>query len=142
MRFNKLVPELSVSNLKKSLNFYKTILGFKIEYGRAEDRFVFLSLEGSQLMLEEGSEGKDSEWYVGKREQPFGRGIHLQIEVKNLSKLLLALGKNNYPLKSKPKERWFRKDKKLMGMYSFLVQDPDGYLFLFHQDLGNKPIKK
>ena len=33
MYFNKIIPELSVTNLEKSLSFYKTV-GFKIEYER------------------------------------------------------------------------------------------------------------
>jgi catechol 2,3-dioxygenase-like lactoylglutathione lyase family enzyme len=32
MEFNKLIPELSVSDIKKSIHFYVNILGFKIEY--------------------------------------------------------------------------------------------------------------
>ena len=35
MYFNKIIPELSVTNLENSLRFYKTI-GFKIEYERPE----------------------------------------------------------------------------------------------------------
>lgn len=50
---NNLVPELSVSNLKNSLKFYCDILGFKIEFERAEDRFAYLSFHGSELMLEQ-----------------------------------------------------------------------------------------
>lgn len=34
MKFNKLIPELSVSNLEQSLKFYIDTIGFKIEYQR------------------------------------------------------------------------------------------------------------
>ena len=37
---NKLVPELLVSNLENSLQFYRDILGFKVEYERPENRFA------------------------------------------------------------------------------------------------------
>ena len=53
MEFNKLVPELSVSNIGKSLEFYTNVLGFKVEYERKESKFAFLSYKGSQLMIEE-----------------------------------------------------------------------------------------
>lgn len=43
---------MSVTNLNSSLNFYK-ILGFKINYERPEDKFAFISLDGSQIMLQE-----------------------------------------------------------------------------------------
>ena len=65
MYFNKIIPELSVTNLEKSLSFYKTV-GFKIEYER------------------------------------------------------------------------YRQDNKLLGNREFLVQDPDGYLLRFSEDLGEK----
>jgi catechol 2,3-dioxygenase-like lactoylglutathione lyase family enzyme len=52
MKFNKLIPELSVSDIDKSLKFYVDILGFKIEYQRKETSFVFLSFQGSQIMIE------------------------------------------------------------------------------------------
>ena len=141
MKFNRLVPELSVSNLEKSLNFYVNILGFKVEYERPEDKFAFLSLEGSQLMIEEGTANPPSRFYVGKLEYPRGRGLHFQIEVKDVSKIFDLLVKNNYPPKTKLVESWPRQEKYLLGMKNFLVQDPDGYLLMFHQDLGTKPIK-
>ncbi|MGU9546345.1 glyoxalase superfamily protein, partial [Bacillus cereus] len=53
MNFNKTIPELSVFDINKSKNFYLNVLGAKIEYERQEDKFVFLSLEENQLMLEE-----------------------------------------------------------------------------------------
>lgn len=41
MKFNKLIPELSVSNINRSKDFY-LLLGFKVVYERVEDKFVFL----------------------------------------------------------------------------------------------------
>ena len=52
MYFNKIIPELSVTNLENSIKFYKTI-GFKIEYERPENKFAFLSLGEIQFMLQE-----------------------------------------------------------------------------------------
>ena len=44
MEFNKLIPELVVSNLNKSLKFYVKILGFKVEYlFQKKIRFSFFS---------------------------------------------------------------------------------------------------
>ncbi|RLE43306.1 VOC family protein, partial [Candidatus Woesearchaeota archaeon] len=102
MKFNKLIPELSVSNFELSLEFYTKILGFKIEYTR--ERFAFLSLQGSQIMIEEANKN----WKTGELEYPFGRGINLQIEVKDIKPLISSLNENNYPLFRKPKEHWYR----------------------------------
>lgn len=143
MKFNKLIPEISVSSLEKSLIFYKKILGFKIEYIRPETKFTFVSYEGSQLMIDEvNPKQTKGTWVLGKLEYPFGRGINFQIEVKNLNKILKSIQKHNYPLFVNPTEHWYRKGKKLLGSREFLVTDPDGYVLRFAQDIGEKPISK
>lgn len=55
MYWNKIIPELSVTNLENSLKFYKAI-GFKIKYERLENKFVFISLGEIQFMLQEIAE--------------------------------------------------------------------------------------
>lgn len=44
MKFNKLIPELTVTDINESKEFYTKVLGFRIEYERVEDKFSFLSL--------------------------------------------------------------------------------------------------
>ncbi|UYP46046.1 hypothetical protein NEF87_002331 [Candidatus Lokiarchaeum ossiferum] len=135
MRFNKLIPELSVSNFKSCLHFYIDILRFKIEYKRDESKFAMISFQGSQLMVEEINDC----WVTGELLHPFGRGINFQIEVESIKPILDNLKKNNYPLFVEPKENWYRQDDLLLGNKEFLVQDPDGYLLRFAEDLGIKP---
>ena len=79
MKFNKLIPELSVTNIDKSKEFYLN-LGFKIMYERKEDKFAFLELEGNQLMIEEINDN----WNIGKLEYPFGRGINISMTVSDI----------------------------------------------------------
>ena len=52
MKFNRLIPELTVQDIEKTRQFYLDVLGFQLEYERKEDRFMFLSFEGSQFMFE------------------------------------------------------------------------------------------
>jgi len=137
MKFNKLIPELSVSDFRKSLKFYTCILGFKIEYQRQESRFAFLSLQGSQIMLEQ----MNDTWKTGTPHHPFGRGINFQIEVKDIRPLMDRLKKNNHRLFAEPKDNWYRKGKKLLGNREFLVQDPDGDLLRFAQNLGTRALQ-
>ena len=133
MKFNKLIPELTVSDIKKSLEFYTKILGFKIEYQREEDKFAFLSYQGAQIMIEQNL---NSDWQTGKLEKPFGRGINFQIEVNDILPILDSLKKHKYSMKKEPMENWYRKDNELIGNKEFLVMDPDG----FSEDLGTKPV--
>ena len=135
MIFNKNIPELSVKDLKKSLKFYQTC-GFKIEYERKEDLFVFLSLGEIQFMLQEIRE--DDKWQVGKLEYPLGRGINFQLEVDNVLLIYNNLINNGYEVQFPIEENWYREDDKLLGNKEFLVMDPDGYLLRFTEDLGIK----
>ena len=137
MYFNKIIPELSVSNLKNSLKFYQTA-GFKIEYERVENKFVFLSLGEIQFMLQEISE--DDKWKLAPLKYPFGNGINFQLEVENVDEIYNSLKKNSYKIAFDMEENWYRQDDKLLGNKEFLVQDPDGYLIRFSQDLGEKQI--
>ena len=135
MYFNKIIPELSVTNLENSLKFYKTI-GFKVEYERPENKFVFLSLGEIQFMLQEISE--NDKWDVAPLSYPFGNGINFQLEVDNVDKIYKSLKDNNYKIAFEIEENWYRQDDKLLGNREFLVQDPDGYLLRFSEDLGKK----
>ncbi|MBR9682348.1 MAG: VOC family protein [Candidatus Aenigmarchaeota archaeon] len=138
MEFNKLVPELSVSNLQKSLDFYVDVIGFVLEYKREEDKFSFLSFQGSQIMIEEYSE--DPVWDTGKLEHPFGRGINFQIDIDDVDSLVNSLKKANYSIKMDIREKWYKKDDKLLGVREILVMDPDGYLLRFSEDIGEKSV--
>jgi lactoylglutathione lyase len=140
MKYDSLIPELLVSSMEKSRAFYVDTLGFKVEYERKENKFIFLSLEGSQLMIQEEKYDAKDPFQTADRSQPFGRGIHFQIKVKNMDIYLKYLQKMNYPIKSPTHEYWFRNGNLLVGMKGFLVLDPDGYLFLFYEDIGVKKI--
>ena len=133
-KFNGLIPEMSVSNIEKSLHFYLNILLFKLEYERKEDKFALISLNNSQIMIEE----INGYWETGELSYPFGRGINFQIEVDNIDELYENIKKHDYPIKIDIEENWYRVDNKLIGQKEFLVMDPDGYLLRFAQDLGER----
>lgn len=137
MYWNKIIPELSVTNLKNSLNFYKTI-GFKIEYERPENKFVFISLGEIQFMLQEIT--KNDKWTLSPLTYPFGNGINFQLEVNNLDQIYNNLKNNNYKIAFDIETNWYRQDDKLLGNKEFLVKDPDGYLLRFSEDLGEKDL--
>ena len=134
MQFNRLIPELSVTDFEKSLSFYTKVLGFKVEYDR--EKFAFLSLQGAQIMIEE----VNGIWDVGKLKKPFGRGVNFQIEVDSIIPIYDSLKKAGHEIFQEPKDNWYEKDSNQLGNREFLVQDPDGYLLRFAQDLGTKPL--
>jgi len=130
MKFNVMVPELTVSNIHTSKKFYVEILGFKVEYEREEDKFAFISLDGIQLMLDEGVNGS---WSTAMTEYPFGRGINFQFFVKDIEKIIFELNDNNIKLFKEVFVSEYRINLERRVLNEILVQDPDGYLLRFSE---------
>ena len=133
-----LIPELKVSDFKRSLEFYVALARFEVEYERPENEFAMLSREGAWLMIESLAD-KSRAFDIGILERPFGRGMHFQIEVSNAQELYYNFKNNDYPLFMEMEERWYRRENIELGNRQFLVQDPDGYLLRFFQDIGERP---
>lgn len=125
--YNSLIPELSVSNIDISKNFYLNI-GFEIKYERKEDKFCFLQLEGNQIMIEENNDN----WNTGKLEHPYGRGINLSMTVSNIEKMYEILKEKNIKFFLDLEIHEYRIDDKISYDKEFLIQDPDGYLLRFN----------
>ena len=135
--FSKNIPEMSVTNLDNSLKFYKTA-GFIVEYDRPENKFAFISLGSIQFMLQELAD--DDKWDVAPLSYPFGNGINFQLEVDNVDEIYNNFKDSNYKIAFEIEENWYRQDNKLLGNKEFLIQDPDGYLLRFSEDLGEKDV--
>jgi catechol 2,3-dioxygenase-like lactoylglutathione lyase family enzyme len=137
--WSALVPELSVTDLDASLNFYRTV-GFQVRFVRTSPPFAYLVLGDAQIMLEQAhSEG----WVVGPLERPFGRGINLQIEVDNVQSTRAALTSLGLQVFREPSDSWYQVSGALEeGQRELLVQDPDGYLLRFVQPLGRRSIER
>ena len=127
MQFNSLIPELSVSNIEQSKNFY-TKLGFKIIYERKEDKFCFIQLENNQIMLEQQNEN----WNVGEMEYPFGRGINISMSISNIEEFYYQTIKNGFKVFLELETHSYKVNDKVYDDKEFLIQDPDGYLLRFN----------
>jgi catechol 2,3-dioxygenase-like lactoylglutathione lyase family enzyme len=134
----RLVPELYCRDFARSLAFYCEGAGFSPLYQRPEHSFAYLNREGAELMLEELTDGADFTWRTGALEPPFGRGINFQIEVSDLDGLLASLERHGVKLRREPWEAWYRAGDREVGQRQFLVQDPDGYLLRFCQNIGER----
>lgn len=132
-----ITPELKVLDFRKSLEFYTAMAGFGVLYERPEEEFAMLGIGNSRLMIE-GLTDKSRVWKTGALEQPFGRGMHFQIEVADVQGLYNIFKEKNYPIFLEMEERWYRLNETEVGHKQFLVQDPDGYLLRFYQYLGTR----
>lgn len=127
IKFNKLIPELSVTNITNSINFY-TNIGFNIVYERKEDKFCFIELEGNQLMIEQINDN----WNTGTLEYPFGRGINISMQVSDIEVFYSNIKKLNYKIFKELTISEYRVDSTIYQDKEFLIQDPDGYLLRFN----------
>lgn len=131
----RLVPELICSNFEASLAFYCDRLGFEVRFVRPEDGFAYIQLGGAQLMLAQQDDGS---WSTGLLEQPYGRGINLQIETDDAGALRNRLIAGGTTLFRDLSAAWYRDGEVEHGQREFLVQDPDGYLLRFFDYLGER----
>jgi extradiol dioxygenase family protein len=136
MTWNKLVPELTVFDLERSRVFYTQLLGFQISFER--EGFVYLELEGTQIMLEAHHE---SGWNTAPLEPPLGRGVNFQIELEDVAPVHTRLQAAGVALFREMRESWYQTGDVQSGQREFLVQDPDGYLLRFSQFLGENPVQ-
>ena len=132
-----MVPELSVTNLEESLQFYLS-LDFTIRFRRDDPPFAYIEIGEAQMMLEQIHDGG---WVTGKLEHPYGRGINFQIEVESAAKIESLAKEANLPFYRESKESWYEVGSgKKEGQIEFLLQDPDGYLIRFIEPLGTRNI--
>jgi len=129
-----LVPELLVTDLDKSLWFWRDLCNFVVAFDRLDEGFAYLDLEGAQIMLEE--RGRNRNWVTGQLEIPLGRGVNFQVSVSAIEPILAALARVDWPLFMGPEEKWYRTGRGETGVHQFLVQDPDGYLIRFSSRIG------
>ena len=127
MNFNKLIPELSVTDINKTREFYVDILGFKICYERPEDKFIFVEKDGNQIMLEQINDN----WNVDKMEYPFGRGINFEMTISDVDAVYERIEKVGIKLFRKMEVKDYECGDEIVHQKQFLVQDPDGYLLRF-----------
>ena len=134
MKFNALVPELSVTDIERSKWFYTELLGFQLEYERKNDKFAFLSLNNAQLMIEE----INGYWETGLLEYPLCRGVNFQITVVDIQPIVNRLNQNAISLFREPFVSEYTTGETIIKEIEFLVQDPDGYLLRFSQEVKVK----
>lgn len=134
------VPELDVSDLDRSLTFYRAVLGFQAHAERPEERFAYLIRGRVHLMLQEAS-GPGRRFRTAPLEFPYGRGINLQIEIPDVDDLHAKVLKTGTEIHIPLEERWYRQKAEEAGNRQFVLVDPDGYLLRFFTDLGRRPMR-
>ena len=127
MDFNNLIPELSVFDILQTKKFYKE-LGFKIEYERQKEKFIFMSFQDSQFMFEQiHDEGLNT----GELSYPLGRGINFSIAFEDVEELYKLVKTLNFEIYRELTRNKYQVNGTEETQVEFLIQDPNGYLLRF-----------
>jgi catechol 2,3-dioxygenase-like lactoylglutathione lyase family enzyme len=137
MSENALVPELAVTDWRKSCSFYVDLIGFEVLYARPDEGFAYLTLGTAQLMIDQIGTGRTFDSGTPLI-PPLGRGLNLQLRVPDVSAIVTRLELAGHPLVLPVEEKWYRRDDHEVGNRQFLVADPDGYLLRPFEDLGKR----
>lgn len=127
MDFSNLIPELSVFDILQTKKFYKE-LGFKIEYERQKEKFIFMSFQDSQFMFEQIH---DEGWNTGELIYPLGRGINFSIAVEDVEELYKLVKTLNFEIYKELTRNKYQVNGTEETQIEFLIQDPNGYLLRF-----------
>lgn len=136
-----IVPELAVTDWRRSRQFYLAVLGFHVVYERDEEGFALLRRESAELMIDEIGRGRTFLPDGAPLDPPLGRGMNLEVSVLSIDPLVAALRDAGVPLHLPPEERWHRGKGTEHGVRQFVVSDPDGHLLRFSQSLGQRPAR-
>ena len=134
-----LVPELVVTDVARSLAFWRDLVGFDILYDRPEEGFAYLGLDGAELMLDQHNPAGRS-WLNGPFRTPLGNGINLQVAIRDVAPVLDRLERAGWPLVMAVEDAWYRRGEQEVGQRQFVVADPDGYVLRLAQPLGLRPL--
>ena len=136
----RLVPELLVRDFGRSLAFYVEVIGFRVLYGRPEESFAYLDLEGAQFMIEERTPGDPRDWVAAEPEHPYGRGVNFQIDVADALGIHDRCRASGSTIFLPLEEKWYRRDDIELGVRQFIVLDPDGYMLRLSESIGQRDV--
>jgi len=128
--WNRMVPELTVTDLPASLSFYTDVLGFSVMIRRTEPEFVYINLGEAQLMLEQYHLGR---WNTAEFTRPLGRGVNFQIEVDDIKQIFDRVSEHGVTMYRDLCDNLYSTGETTACQREFLVQDPDGHLLRFSQ---------
>ena len=124
--FQKLTPNLLVSDVARSIAFYRDILGCEVTVTVPDTApFVFATVQsGSVEIFLNAREAADAE-YPSFREKPLGGTLTLFVEVADVNGLHESL-KDRATVVMPIEKKWY-------GVTEFAIVDPDGWLITFAQ---------
>ena len=136
MTFNELTPNLSVKDIRSTVDFYQNILGFSVVMAIPEKQdsidqqleegkeyvYTLMTRDTVELMFQRSdSFYKDIE--LAKSDMIIGASASFYTEIDELGQFFQKI-KNHWDQITEPKTTWY-------GMREFYVRDPNGYILGF-----------
>ncbi len=135
--WDSLMAEMMVDDYPRSLAFWTGPMGFDLAFTRPAQKLACLvHPDGAQIMIYE----RDGDWETGPMLPPFGRGMVVQVYVADVDAMARAMTRAGVPFYVEPREKWRDWGDRMGGQREFLVQDPDGYLVMVVQRIGERPL--
>jgi lactoylglutathione lyase len=120
----KLTPNLVVSNVERSVAFYRDMLGFTLTATVPDaSPFVFAIVQSGGVELFLNAPEPAIAEYPAFKDRPIGGTLTLYVEVHGIRSLYETL-RSSVPMVT-------GLEKKFYGVTEFVIQDPDGYLLTF-----------
>lgn len=123
-RFQEITPRVTVTDLSRTVQFYRDVLGFVVDlaWPEKEPTFVVLQRDDVQLGFYLPDEHHSAKT-IG--------GCDFYIEVEDVVGLHAAL-QGSVPIEWGPEVYFY-------GRREFAVRDPDGYLLIFTEPTDDSP---
>jgi hypothetical protein len=83
---------------------------------------------------------RDGSFETGAMEIPFGRGAMFQVYLTGVDAIAAAFAAGGRVPFMPMREVWRRTGDRESGQREFFVQDPDGYLVMIAENIGERPL--
>jgi catechol 2,3-dioxygenase-like lactoylglutathione lyase family enzyme len=118
---NKLTPNLVVSDLQRSLAFYRDVLGFTVATTVPDEPpYVFAALQSGLVEIFLNARESAVSEYPAFTDRPLGGTLTLFIDVKDIHDIYDSLG-SRVRIVMPLEKKWY-------GITEFAFEDPDGYI--------------
>ncbi len=122
MKFQKLTPNLVVRDVARSMEFYRSVLGFKTAITVPDQApYVFGSVTSGGVEIFFNDHKNVTEDYPALGAKPIGGSLTLFIEVEGIEEILAAVQKRGAKITMPLKDQFY-------GMREFAFEDPEGWV--------------
>ena len=131
-----MVAELHVNDLGASLAFWRDILTFSVAYQRDDSFFYLEHAGGHQIMLCQ----RNDRFETGPLIHPLGQGAMFQFYFDKVGPVIDRLRSQNWNLSRPSRDLARQVGNAEHGQLEVFVQNPDGYLLMFAQHIGQRAL--